>query len=98
MSRPTEDETAVIERPSQGDAVSTPGTTIREEPSALLSNRYVVLEEVGRGAMGRVMRAYDSKLQREVALKGSVEPERGGRGRRGGTAGHNAAGVAVVAA
>ncbi len=32
-------------------------------------SRYVVLEEAGRGAMGRVLRAYDPKLQREVAIK-----------------------------
>ena len=31
--------------------------------------RYVVIEEVGRGAMGRVLRAYDTTLQREVAIK-----------------------------
>jgi serine/threonine protein kinase len=32
-------------------------------------SRYVVLQAIGHGAMGRVLRAYDPKLQREVALK-----------------------------
>ncbi len=39
---------------------ATPGTRV---------GRYLVIEESGRGGAGAVVRAYDPKLQREVALK-----------------------------
>ncbi|HWB80847.1 MAG TPA: serine/threonine-protein kinase [Nannocystaceae bacterium] len=52
-------ETVALGEPERVDVAST-GSTI---------SRYVVLEEAGRGAMGRVLRAYDPKLQREVAIK-----------------------------
>ncbi|MEX1364192.1 MAG: serine/threonine-protein kinase, partial [Nannocystaceae bacterium] len=55
------------------------GTLASDEPSVPLPtgttiSRYVVLDEIGRGGMGRVLRAYDPRLQREVALK-EVRPD-----------------------
>jgi len=38
-------------------------------PSELIVGRYRVEQEVGRGAMGVVLRAYDTRLNRVVALK-----------------------------
>jgi serine/threonine protein kinase len=43
--------------------------TTSPDPHGIVADRYIVLEEVGHGAMGRVVRAYDVTLQREVAIK-----------------------------
>ena len=57
---------------------SEPATPVAARPPAPVTaaplpggslGRYLVIEELGRGGMGLVLRAYDPKLQREVAIK-----------------------------
>src|SRR6186713_1385130 len=56
------------------DDVTTPvgdehSITLPPSPTPARLGRYVVVDEVGKGGMGRVLRAYDPKLHRVVALK-----------------------------
>ncbi len=54
----------------QPDATVTLLTPIRGLPTgSLFAGRYQVIEELGRGGMGRVYRVLDTEIQEEVALK-----------------------------
>ena len=79
MSLPdrTDAPTTVVQRISDSGVSSSARSTIPRDrrapgqagaPMGRLG-RYNLLEEVGRGGMGRVLKAYDPQLQREVAIK-----------------------------
>jgi tetratricopeptide (TPR) repeat protein/tRNA A-37 threonylcarbamoyl transferase component Bud32 len=57
----------------QGPLHAAGPTTLREDEADAEAprflGRYVVLDELGMGGMGQVLRAYDPQLDREVALK-----------------------------
>ncbi|HAA56559.1 MAG TPA: hypothetical protein DCE42_17480 [Myxococcales bacterium] len=54
-----------------GDAPPAPDVPTQTTPAEgpLLAERYRVLEELGRGGMGTVLRAHDTETQKDVAIK-----------------------------
>jgi len=63
--------------PETGQILRTETLEIVPETSisgTIFAGRYKVVEELGRGGMGRVYRAYDNQLREEVALK-IIKPE-----------------------
>ena len=69
VARGRTDDTAELTVP-EAPAASEPAATGDPAPSLHRSlGRYVVIEEIGAGGMGLVLRAYDPKLGREVAVK-----------------------------
>ncbi|HOI45100.1 MAG TPA: inactive serine/threonine-protein kinase VRK3, partial [Candidatus Aminicenantes bacterium] len=62
------------------DEITTAGTATLGDSAKRLSlgsifgGRYQIIEELGRGGMGKIYRALDLKLQEEVALK-IIKPE-----------------------
>jgi eukaryotic-like serine/threonine-protein kinase len=60
-----DDQITVVSRPPSG----VPGEAMEGAVPGSELGRYVVVEHVGSGAMGHVVRAYDPRLRREVAIK-----------------------------
>ncbi len=74
-SIPTAERTRMSEVKKR-PAPSVPPTVGEESGQPLWGGRLRIGEEVGRGAMGHVLRTYDKKLRRELALKGRRAPSR----------------------
>jgi tetratricopeptide (TPR) repeat protein len=70
VSRTPREETAASgSAPEAVTVVQSGGTDEPREEVGGWLGRYLIVDALGHGAMGRVVRAYDPKLQRDVALK-----------------------------
>ena len=63
----------------QSTKPATPPRSVEDEPSVPTQlGRYKIISQIGQGGMGRVYRALDTRLDREVALKIPRVPRQGG--------------------
>ncbi|GAG05187.1 unnamed protein product, partial [marine sediment metagenome] len=65
--------------PSLEEISASPTKTLEKTPDELtrgttFASRYEVIEELGKGGMGKVYRVFDKKIEEEVALK-LIRPE-----------------------
>jgi len=65
--------------PSPEEISASPTKTLEKTPDELargttFASRYEVIEELGKGGMGKVYRVFDTKIEEEVALK-LIQPE-----------------------
>ncbi|HWM85227.1 MAG TPA: serine/threonine-protein kinase [Kofleriaceae bacterium] len=77
QDRPDDVESGVV-RAGLADTLAAPVEGEGWLPRGTTIGRYVVLEQVGAGAMGVVYAAYDLELDRKIALKLVRDPARGG--------------------
>jgi serine/threonine-protein kinase len=61
-----------FENPAATKTLETPKEELTR--GTTLANRYEIIEELGKGGMGRVYRVKDTKLNQEIALK-LIKPE-----------------------
>ena len=75
------EEPKVTESATGDDSTKTPPNAGQAEPSLVPPSTYVVAGEVARGGLGRILKAYDRRLGRSVALKELIRtsPELTGR-------------------
>jgi WD40 repeat protein len=70
-----DDEPRVGVPTAQGSDAEQSGTQQRTAPSDGVYEEYIVSGEIGRGGLGRVLRAHDRRLGRAVALKEILRPD-----------------------
>ena len=69
---PEKGQAAPADRPSFTKTLDTPSGELPR--GTVFAGRYEIIEELGTGGMGRVYRAYDRKIEEEIALK-LIRPE-----------------------